>query len=136
MRAAKPPSASPRARRNDPWTCGATAYVVEPRERQLRQGALARASLGGTASDALRCCAITRSPRARTEGEGMSLYDYRASIEMLKVDPPFYALIMAAMLKADDQNVVRLRRAFPQTWIELQGRYNGPGGLLPGETTP
>lgn len=27
----------------------------------------------------------------------MSLFDYRAAQEIVKVDPPFYALIMAAM---------------------------------------
>lgn len=31
----------------------------------------------------------------------MSLFDYRAAAEISKTDPPFYALIMAAMSKAD-----------------------------------
>lgn len=63
----------------------------------------------------------------------MSLFDYRASQRILQDDPPFYALIMAAMRKADTANAGMLRFAFPVTWHELQARYDSPGGLLPGE---
>lgn len=63
----------------------------------------------------------------------MSLIDYKASQLISREDPPFYALIMAAMRKADNVNLERLQYAFPETWTELEKRYNAPGGLLPGE---
>lgn len=63
----------------------------------------------------------------------MSLYDYRESIEIGIKDPSFYSLIMAAIRKADSDNIERLKAAFPETWTELKARYNAPGGLLPGE---
>lgn len=63
----------------------------------------------------------------------MSLYDYRASRELAAQDPPFYALIMAAMRKADSSNELKLRQAWPAIWDELYLRYNAPGGLLEGE---
>lgn len=61
----------------------------------------------------------------------MSLYDYRVSMDLHHQDHPFYALIMAAMRKADTQNTVLLRDAYPHVWDELQARYNAPGGELP-----
>lgn len=63
----------------------------------------------------------------------MSQYDYHAARELLVTDVPFYALIMAAMRKADTINTERLRSAFPETWAELEARYNAPGACLPGE---
>lgn len=59
----------------------------------------------------------------------MSRYDYIMSRQF--PDVPFYALIMAAMDKADDKNQILLRQGFPQVWEELQMRYNLPGGELP-----
>lgn len=64
----------------------------------------------------------------------MSHYDYECSKRiLLDSDPPFYALIMAAMRKADTENCAALQRAFPTVWLELQHRYNAPGGFLPAE---
>lgn len=63
----------------------------------------------------------------------MSYYDYAVSQELAKMDPPFYALVMAAMRKADSDNIVRLRNLFPETYAELFARYHAPGGYLPGE---
>ena len=63
----------------------------------------------------------------------MSLYDYRKSQELSAEDPPFYALIMAAMRQADSVNADMLAEAFPMTRRELQARYNAPGGVLPGD---
>jgi hypothetical protein len=64
----------------------------------------------------------------------MSLYDYKCSKQLLvQSDPPFYALIMAAMRKADTFNTQILRSAFPLVYDELHQRYNAPGGLLPDE---
>lgn len=61
----------------------------------------------------------------------MSLYDYNAALGIKRTDPPFYALIMAAMLRADTKNTALLKAAFPDTWDELDQRYHAPGGRLP-----
>ena len=66
----------------------------------------------------------------------MSLYEYAVSKQLSDQhgqDAPFYALIMAAMRQADSVNVVALRAAFPETYAELDARYNAPGGVLPSE---
>lgn len=60
----------------------------------------------------------------------MSLHEYNESLRIGKDDPPFYALIMAAMRKADTDNMFKLQRAFPETWHELHLRYHAPGGVL------
>lgn len=60
----------------------------------------------------------------------MSHYDYEMSKELEKADFPFYALIMAALRKADSDNLDKLRAAFPETWAELYKRYHSPGGVL------
>lgn len=65
----------------------------------------------------------------------MSLFDYNASREISQSDPPFYALIMSAMRKADDINGWKLKDAWPEVWDELQARYNAPGGKLAAEQT-
>lgn len=61
----------------------------------------------------------------------MSLFDYRAANKISAEDPPFYALIMAAMRKADTVNLPKLRAAFPDTYREVDARYHAPGGVLP-----
>ena len=61
----------------------------------------------------------------------MSLHDYQESKGLS--DKSFYSLIMAAMRKADYDNMEKLRSAWPEVWHELQARYNSPGGLLWGE---
>jgi hypothetical protein len=63
----------------------------------------------------------------------VSLHDYEIGQQIAAQDPPFYALIQAAMRKADSTNAERLAIAFPRTWSELRARYNAPGGVLPGE---
>lgn len=63
----------------------------------------------------------------------MSLHSYQVSLELLKNDPPFSALIMAAMRRADSQNIVLLQAAFPEIWFELEERYWTPGGLIASE---
>ena len=65
----------------------------------------------------------------------MSFYDYAVSKDLAAMDPPFYSLVMAAMRKADSDNIVRLRTAFPDVYEELLARYHAPGGYLPGEVT-
>ena len=63
----------------------------------------------------------------------MSLFDYEASKMIIVKDPPFYGLIMAAMRKADSNNLFNLKIAFPAVWVELHERYNAPGGVLEGD---
>jgi hypothetical protein len=63
----------------------------------------------------------------------MSLYDYDQARAALGVCDSFAAFIMAAMLRADTDNLARLTRSFPGIHAELDRRYNAPQGLLPGE---
>ncbi len=63
----------------------------------------------------------------------MSLYDYRMSQQISVMELPYYALLMALMRAADDDNGHKLRTAFPAVWRELQLRYLAPKGVLPGE---
>lgn len=63
----------------------------------------------------------------------MSYFDYRASQQLMRDDPPFYALIMAAMRKADTRNLDILIRAWPLVHEELVFRYNAPCGVYPSE---
>lgn len=60
----------------------------------------------------------------------MSLFDYETSKKIVLADPPFYAVIMAAMRMADSENLAKLTFAFPHVWEELRARYNAPGGVL------
>ncbi len=61
----------------------------------------------------------------------MSRYDYLQSRGIAALDRPFYAIIMAAMRRADTDNLELLRNAFPQVFTELDARYKAPGGWLP-----
>lgn len=61
----------------------------------------------------------------------MSLYDYHISKETGQNDYPFYAIIMAAIRKADSDNFERLKTAWPEIVKEFQARYNAPLGILP-----
>ena len=63
----------------------------------------------------------------------MSLHSYMKSRELLADDPPFSAIIMAAMRKADPENLWKLRSGWPQLWTELNTRYWSPGGYMPDE---
>jgi len=60
----------------------------------------------------------------------MSWLDYRSSLILAAQSPSFYALIMAAMRQADTDNATLLKAAWPHVWIELQARYDAPGGFL------
>lgn len=59
----------------------------------------------------------------------MSEYDYIVSRRLVAEDTPFFALIMAAMGRADSGNLTTLQAAFPEVWRELVARYNAPGGV-------
>ncbi|HAM34571.1 MAG TPA: hypothetical protein DEB40_03330 [Elusimicrobia bacterium] len=63
----------------------------------------------------------------------MSLYDYKLSKKIWAEDHPFYAVLMAAMRGADNDNIAKLKAAFPETFAELRARYEAPGGILPEE---
>ncbi len=63
----------------------------------------------------------------------MSLHGYMTSQALILLDPPFYALIMAAMRKADTDNAIKLRQAWPDVWTELEARYNAPLGMIDGD---
>lgn len=60
----------------------------------------------------------------------MSLYDYCISKELAEGDPPFAALVMAALRKADSENAAKLRAQWPEICAEMQARYDAPGGVL------
>jgi hypothetical protein len=59
--------------------------------------------------------------------------EYNRSRELLAEDVPFAALIMAAIGKANREELKRLERAFPDTFREAEARERTPGAYLPGE---
>jgi hypothetical protein len=63
----------------------------------------------------------------------MSLHSFKVSEALFRADPPFYALIMAAMRKADTANLLKLQALWPEVWEELAARYEAPGGRLDNE---
>lgn len=63
--------------------------------------------------------------------KAMTITAYRQSLQIITSgDYEFYALLMAAMRKADTYNLAKLQEAFPQVWDELKQRYNAPGGAI------
>lgn len=63
----------------------------------------------------------------------MARHDYLLSQVIADKDPSFSALIMTAMRKADNLNLAKLKKAWPEIWKELEARYNARGGWLSGE---
>jgi hypothetical protein len=63
----------------------------------------------------------------------MTLFEYEEGLEIAANDPSFYALIQAAMRKADTENLEMLKGCWPKVFEELFARYNAPGGRLPEE---
>jgi hypothetical protein len=63
----------------------------------------------------------------------MTLFEYQEGLDLGKRDPSFYALIQAAMRKADTENLEMLKGCWPKTYEELLKRYNAPGDILPEE---
>lgn len=61
----------------------------------------------------------------------MSLHGYHYSVKLANLDAPFESLIMAAMRKADSDNIVRLRASFLEIWTELRARYDAAFGVIP-----
>jgi hypothetical protein len=64
----------------------------------------------------------------------LTLFSYRTAQRLEGGD--FYALIMAAMMGADEFNQAKLKAAWPEVYAELEARYHAPQGLLPGERNP
>ena len=60
----------------------------------------------------------------------VTLYDWKMKGDIQISDPPFYALLAALVFKADTDNFVKLKQAFPYAVAEIQARYNAPGGCL------
>jgi len=60
----------------------------------------------------------------------VGLYDYELSRQLEAQDVPFQALIMAAMRRADMDNLRALRAAWPDVWDELAARHEAPAGCL------
>lgn len=63
-------------------------------------------------------------------------YEYAVARRIRGERHPFYALIMAALEDADEENLRRLRLGFEDVWQELLARHAAPGGVLPGEDRP
>lgn len=63
----------------------------------------------------------------------MSWHEYLESERLGYEQVPFYALIMAAMRKADSLNNFKLQREWPEVYEEFKKRYNAPGGKLEGD---
>lgn len=57
-------------------------------------------------------------------------YDISIARELHRSDVPFYALIYAAMLKADGPNLAVLRAGFPEQHKALRDDYETPAGIL------
>lgn len=59
--------------------------------------------------------------------------EWNEAMALRKDDPSFYALIGAAMMKADTFNVMALDLAFPGFRDQVQARYDAPMGVLPSD---
>lgn len=66
----------------------------------------------------------------------MSHHDYQVAKDLWLADTPFYALVMAAMLRADTHNTALLGAVFPRVRAELEARYHAPGGKLATDDQP
>ena len=64
---------------------------------------------------------------------GCDYFTYMVGASIWAEDPPFYAVIQAAMRGADTQNARALRHIWPDVWDSLQARYDAPGGRLDGD---
>jgi len=64
----------------------------------------------------------------------MSLDDYTVSRDLVADDTPFYGLVMAAMWRADPENLVKLINAWPEVYAEFDARFHATRGRLPGDS--
>ena len=72
---------------------------------------------------------LTHYPEETT----LDLVAYRAGVEISRQDPPFAALIFAALYRADSTNARIIRAVYPGIASTGQARYDAPGGVLPHE---
>ena len=63
----------------------------------------------------------------------MSLNEYSEGMTIAAKEPPFNALIYAAMRKANPENLEILKYAWPYIWVEYEMRSDCVGGLLESE---
>lgn len=63
-------------------------------------------------------------------GRGYQVY---AHSRILSGDASFYALLHAAIRRADSDNLAKLEMVFPADVNEVRYRYNAPGGMTPDE---
>ncbi len=73
--------------------------------------------------------------RAQRSGWGDSEADKQVQA-ITTGDPPFYGVVMLAMMRADSINAAKLRAAWPHVWDECQARYDSPGALLDSDPAP
>ena len=66
----------------------------------------------------------------------MSHYAYMESSRISVNDPPFSAIIYAAIRKGDTVNQEKIKAAWPEEYEEFWLRFNAPGGFLPRESKP
>lgn len=62
----------------------------------------------------------------------MSIIEYQIGCQLAGQDTPFFALVQAAMRRADTENLARLQAAFPEAWAELELRDSQIRGCLTG----
>lgn len=65
-------------------------------------------------------------------GNGRGYQNYNQA-RVLSGDASFYALLHAAIRRADSSNLAKLESVFPADVNEVRYRYNAPGGMTPDE---
>ena len=60
----------------------------------------------------------------------MGYQDYKTSITIVSKGYSFYSIIMAAMRRADELNLGRLKRLWPDVYDEWKRRNKTPEGKL------
>lgn len=63
----------------------------------------------------------------------LDVHAFRLGMGIARQDPPFAALILAALYRADSTNARIIRAVFPTIAATGQARYDAPGGVLHGE---
>lgn len=66
----------------------------------------------------------------------MTHNEYQESQEIDRHGYGFYAIVMAAMLKADTANTHKLKHMWPWIYDELEARHNATGGHLSADFQP
>lgn len=73
------------------------------------------------------CLIGQNHPTPHPDGEPLSLYDSRVARQIAATDPPFAALIAAAVMRADTAQAARLVTMFPGICESLVERATAPG---------